>query len=279
MKKIIVPTDFSYTSKDALNFAIELAPILNASIKVVNIYSGMLDVNQPLVIHAGKGHIETINDQLENFINYETEGGDTAIQTKVKIEYEAIQGIIDAKIIDLSNREDTEMIVMGTTGTNGVVDKLFGTVSIAVSRKAFCPVLLIPNGVTYKGFKDVLFTSNYESTDATALKKIVDFASLFQSVIHFIHIRKEKGFPDYELVKNRILDSMFKDGAPTFAFEFSTVNSDSVIEGIRDYIQTHKVDLTVMVAPHRNFWLDLLHKSTTKAIAFNTSVPILVYHT
>jgi nucleotide-binding universal stress UspA family protein len=53
--------------------------------------------------------------------------------------------VVDA-ILSVAEKNRAELIVMATAGSNGILDKLRGTMAEQVVRGANCPVLAIPEG-------------------------------------------------------------------------------------------------------------------------------------
>jgi len=278
MKRIIVPSDFSDVSKDAFNFALELAPVLGVSLKVVHIFSGSFNTIHPFVIRAERGQGEILSDELEAFMEPERKGDILSIKSRVQIEYEAIVGLPEWEIIKFSQSPETEAIVMGTTGSHGVIGKLFGTISTDVSRRAGCPVFLIPGKVQFTGFKNILFASHFEATNELTLKRLVNIATLFHANVHFVHVREENEKYDYRVVENRIFEILFREDTPSFAFNMTVTDAHSVVDGLNNYILHNDIDLVVMVAQQRSFWKDILHKSMTKTMVLNTKLPLLILH-
>lgn len=80
-----------------------------------------------------------------------------------------------AKIKEIAEREDAFLMVMGTKGAGNELTKMLGSVSSNLAQNAECPVLLVPDGVIYRDFKNVLYASNYESTDRKMIEEIIDF--------------------------------------------------------------------------------------------------------
>jgi nucleotide-binding universal stress UspA family protein len=272
MKKILVPTDFSDAAKDAFHFALELAKIQKSSIKTVHVYHPEFDPQNPYLSESMNLQKETAEERLKIF----TEEGIQAqsFLDGSQISSEALIGFPVEEVLKQS--EDASLIVMGTTGEKGVLDKLFGSVSINVARRAACPVLLIPGGLEYQNFRHILYASDFESANEGTLEKLVDFANVFKADIHFVHVAEEKSPHNYKEIENKIFKILFKGGEPSFAFTMSKVEGASVVEGINDYALHHQIDMVVMVSPKRSFWDSLFHKSVTKAMAVNTKIPMMV---
>lgn len=278
MKKIIVPIDYSVASKNALNYAIKIAPVLNLSIEVVYAYSGLFNVSEKFVIRAGMNKEEALLYDMDYLINL-GEGEETvAMLPAIKIEKRLLQGIPNIEIVKLSEEEDCAMIVMGTTGSHNAVGKFFGSTSTEVARNANCPVILVPKEAKFTGIKHILFSSNYESTDSKVIKGSMNWANNFKANIHFVHIVEEGDGRDFDESRETIIDTIFEGKAPSVAFEIKNIYAHSVGDGLHNYIEEKNIDLLVMVAPKKSFLQNIFHKSRTKEMAYSTKIPMVIYH-
>ena len=278
MKKIIVPTDFSFASQDAYLFALQMAEKLKVAVEVVHIYSGSFSTQRPYSIKAGMSRYESLMADLKYFTELEEGEGNIAIKPKVKVSYKAIGGGTQKHLTTLSNDADTLMLVMGMTGAGVSKERIFGSISREISEKANCPVLLIPKGVSFKGFKNILFASDYDSVEAKFLRKAVNFSKPFNATMHFIHVQEENDWDLNIELEDRLFNYLFAEGDPKYAFNLATIDAKTVTKGLNKYIEENEIDLAIMVAHKRNLWERIMHKSVTKAMAITTKVPILVYH-
>lgn len=272
MKKILVPTDFSEVSKGAYLLALELAKIQNGGVKIIHVYHPEYDPQNPYLTEPLNLIQEVAEEKLTKFAAH----AGRSLPAPAYIEKELLIGFPVEEIIKCSEEPDADLIVMGTTGDKGLLEKLFGTVSTNVAQKADCPVLLVPKDYNYKGFKHILYASDFQSTGEDTLNRLVDFANLFKADIHFVHVTEDGSSMDYKEVENQLFKILFHGGEPTFSFTMSKVEGTSVTEGLNDYAIRHKIDLVVLVSPHRTFWESLFHKSVTKAMVLNTQLPIMV---
>lgn len=278
MKKIIVPTDFSFASKDAYLFALAIAEKLKVAVEVVHIYSGSFNTRRPYTVKAGMGRYESLMDDLKTFIQIEDKTSDILVEPKVAVNYKAIGGGTQKNLMQLSSEPDTLMLVMGMTGASVSNERIFGSVSREISQKANCPVLLIPKDTDFKGFKNVLFASDYDSVEAQFLRQAVEFSKPFKAMMHFIHVQEENDWDLNIELEDRLFNYLFAEGNPTYAFNMATIDAKTVTQGLNQYIEENEIDLAIMVAHKRNLWERIMHRSVTKKMAINTQVPILVYH-
>lgn len=138
-KRILFPTDGSETSEKAVDHALSLASVYDASLyilHVVNIakYSSL------------SGEIEwgSVSESLRE------EGEEVTENVKNKAEKKGIDvttfindGVPHKEILKISRDKDIDLIVMGTHGRSGVDRILLGSVTERVLRSSEIPMLVI----------------------------------------------------------------------------------------------------------------------------------------
>ncbi|MBK9016622.1 MAG: universal stress protein [Saprospiraceae bacterium] len=279
MKIILVPTDFSPAAKGAFQFALDLAELQGGKVEAVHIYHPEFDPESNWLNNSFLEGVGFAKERLAAFVEEELNAAAVGhVATAVEVKQEVITGFAVDEILDLSKRKDVEMIVMGSTGERGFLEKMFGSVSTNVTQRAECPVMLVPQGVQFHGFKHIMYASNYEAAERPTLHKLVDVANAFNADIHFVHVDEEGDSNTYQEIENRLFSVLFNGSEPSFAFNLTKIEGQSVVDGLNDYAIKHNIDLVVMVCPHRKFWEQLFHKSMTKAMTLNTKLPILVLH-
>ncbi|MEN0005735.1 MAG: universal stress protein, partial [Bacteroidota bacterium] len=200
---------------------------------------------------------------------------EATVAAHIEIDSQVLLGFAVEEIVAAS--EEYDLVVMGTTGENGMLEQIFGSVSNNTSRKAKCPVILVPNGHTFDGLDRILYASNYESAEDDMVEQIIDFNKTFQANLHFVHVREGKD-ENFAKSKTEIFEELFEDGEPEFAFEIEEIQAESVSEGLNEYALENKVDLVVMVNKKRSWWERWFNPSATRAMAFATHTPLMVLH-
>ncbi len=272
LKKILVPTDFSSASKGAYIFAQNLATIQNGEIKIINVHLPEYDPNNPYIRKPLESLVTSTVERLDKF----TMNGDPDIKTPhPEVERVVSIGFPVEEIVRQSITEHFDLIIMGTTGEKGFLEKLFGSVSTSVAQRAKCPVMMVPDKVQFKGFKRILYAFDYDSTNENTIRKLLDIAGLFKSEVHFIHVTEEEASRDFDIMKKR-LEDIFQKDEPNFPCCISKIEGHSVVNSLNDYANKNRIDLIVLVRPQRSFWENIFHRSITKSMTLNTNIPILV---
>lgn len=274
MKHILVPTDFSEAAANAFRYAQHLADVFGASIHLVHVFHPSFDPSVP----AFSGDSELISIKKEALQQFVSKNRLPVADDNpdISISYDVTVGFAVDELVHLSRQEDYDFMVMGSTGEHGVADKLFGSISASVSRKAWCPVLLVPDGVNYRNMQRILYASNFESVEDDMIEELFEFAGPFEAGVHFVHV--SEGTTDEKALKEEIFEEVFEQKTAIPSFQTATVYNEEPSEGLSAYALEHDVDLIVVVTHRRTFWENLIHRSTTKQLAFNSSIPMMVMH-
>jgi nucleotide-binding universal stress UspA family protein len=142
VKRILFPTDFSGCSQAALECASALASESGAELLIVHV-----DELPRQYIEgfgpgfAGHGYVpasENTRDEVREQLN-----GVTPTIPGVRCEHHYLRGDPAEQILKLAERQDIDLIVMGTHGRTAALRLLMGSVAEAVVRRANCPVLTL----------------------------------------------------------------------------------------------------------------------------------------
>lgn len=270
MKKLLVPTDFSEVASGAFQYALAMAAEQGAQIKVIHVHYPELSPETTYQMEPNQFLMDSKTEMLKKFAAPDPQ--------KQRIETELKVGFPVEEIIYAAEEFGADLIVMGTTGERGLIDRVFGSISSNVAKKATCPVILVPNQAKFKNFDRILYASNFDSISEDMLKRLVNFALRFKADIHFVHVEGDEGGKEYQEVENQLFNILFKEREPSFAFTMSKVEGKSVAESLHEYAIKHQIDLTVAVSPHRSFWENIFHRSVTKSMAMSAEIPLMVLH-
>jgi nucleotide-binding universal stress UspA family protein len=272
MKKILVPTDFSDAAQNAFRYAVELAAVLRPeAIEVAHVFlpetAGEADFIPPVV-----QLLESRKEMLRSFI------ADLAAEfdpLPCPIHQETLVGFPADEIVQAS--EQVDLIIMGTTGQSGFLEKAFGSVSSSTAQRAVCPVLLIPHDAVFSPYRHIIYASNYDSADPSTLERLMAFNAHFNAQVHFVHIKAGSGKLPGQ-TKEEIFSRLFAEGEPHFAFEIAEVEAETVTAGLSRYAEQSGANLVVMATRQRGFWQSIFHRSETKRMAMATTLPMMVMH-
>jgi nucleotide-binding universal stress UspA family protein len=131
---ILVPTDFSTASDEALPHAEALAKQKGASLLILHVEE------PPLAYGAGELYYGLPEPSSERILAMLEQVKPT--DPLVPFTHRLTIGDAAGEIVRIAGEEGVEMIVLGTHGRSGMSRMLMGSVAEVVVRRAPCPVLV-----------------------------------------------------------------------------------------------------------------------------------------
>ncbi|BAI80011.1 universal stress protein [Deferribacter desulfuricans SSM1] len=142
-KKILVPVDFSDRSEISLAKALEIAE--NVGSKVVIVHVIEKKDNDLISMYLSKEQLEKINSDIKEFAEKQMDELIAKVGTgkTVYIEKRIVFGVPYDVIVDLTEKEDFDLVVIASHGRSGLEKFFYGSTTEKVVRRAACSVLLV----------------------------------------------------------------------------------------------------------------------------------------
>jgi nucleotide-binding universal stress UspA family protein len=142
LHRILVPTDFSKSSDNALTYGIAFAEKFGAEMYLLHVVQDLTWFVPEAILVA-----PAAMPPLEQFVTAAQTALERVIQKLnlpgIKIHPQVREGTAFDTIIRYAREIDVDLIVMGTHGHTGLAHVLLGSVAERVVRKAPCPVLTV----------------------------------------------------------------------------------------------------------------------------------------
>lgn len=271
MKTIIVPTDFSPVSINALNYAADMALSVNASIVLLHVYqmpvsSNNTDIPLPVMDYQ---ELEEIHQkrigELKTRIIHEKSGAIT-ITTLVKM------GNLVEELKVLSAEKNPFAIVMGTKGAGFVQRLLVGSSTLSVLRNITAPVLVVPPDASFRAIRHIGFACDFQKIEETTPVSIIkEWVSTFQARLSVLNVDSNKANVRDTAQQSVLLYTLLQDLHP----QYSYIDNPVVEAGISLFAEDNEIDLLIVI-PRKHRLLDtLFRKSHTKDLIFHSQIPIL----
>jgi nucleotide-binding universal stress UspA family protein len=138
IKRILVPTDFSHCSNEAIDYAATLAAQLNAEILLVHVMElPVYPVDFTSADPLGFRELKKKADEAMEKAAAPWKGKGVAVETLF------LKGDPASEIINAASANECDLIVMGTHGRKGIARVLIGSVTEQVIRSSTIPVLAV----------------------------------------------------------------------------------------------------------------------------------------
>ena len=277
MKKILLPTDFSEISLNAINYAVSLFAGDPCEFYLLNVYRVPYMTNEELMENDVQRLAEVETELYEASQNRLNE-----IRAKLNQDKKhRFHVISDYNFFINSVRQCIEkkkigMIVMGTKGATGAKEIFLGSNTGDVLMKTDCNVIAVPELLDFTPPKEVVFPTDfklkYELKDLTPL---INMAEKFNSSIRILHFSESADLEPEQEGNKRILESYFED----VEHSFHTLTNTDFEEALNCFTQSRgDIDMIAIIAGHYNFFQRLFFRPKVRELSFHTKIPLFVLH-
>ena len=285
-KKIFVPVDFSKTSDQAVDYALFLAEIYNASVTLFHSVVLMQeDIDEEEHLKSYESIIKRQEEKRLKSIKSRSLKGE---KRGIRIKHELGRGLnAGDSILDYLKEKKFDLIVMGTHSRIGLMKWWLGSVTQKVIRYSHIPLIVVPQNFKRKTIKKVLFPVDFSEFSKNAVKKGKTIVQKFDAKMTILFAIEEEAHPFYYLQSsepilkaNPQLKQQLMNNLPAFTGIAKNVAKYHLAEGkahkeIQDYAESNKIDLIIM-ATHGMSGMDhFLIGSTTERVASNAPCPVM----
>ncbi len=281
MMNILIPTDFSENSHNAIRYALNYFADIS-----VNFY----------ILHTSKTEVFYKNEKLDDFIELPEEGGnnhvmhnsfarlDEEIKTcKVLSKnsnhhfYQLQENMLLVEAIRKHVEEKKiNYILMGTKGASKKNRTEIGSNTSEVITKVKCPILIIPENARFSKMNNIAFLTDYNCIYRNkVISKLSETLSLQKAALRVLNIRSQNAVLTESQTDNKgFLHYYFKDAKHSFHF----LENKNIETGIQAFVETWEIDMIAIFAKNLNLIQRLLFKRVIDTISYQSEVPFLVLH-
>ncbi len=288
VRRILVPVDFSPLSVNAAHYALELARTLKADIRLLHVWFS--NAGEPFAlneVYAYQVNFEGILQELEEDANKRCEALCADLKKRIKdekirgvdVEYDLVRGATVDSILMIADEYQPGLLVMGTRGRNRESKNLLGSTTARILENCKAPVLAVPadyHSENFKQPKHILYATNFESSDFTALHRLIAFVRPFEVKIYCVHVNL-KGNLAMDTMRMREMREHFNKEYGEYDIECGLIESEDVLQGIEEFIREKNIDVIAIGARKRNLLSQLFKSSLTRKILFRTEIPLFVF--
>ena len=276
MKNILVPTDFSQNSKNALKYAQVLYTAWECNFYVLHVGSVLESQEDSEHISNGDEARESSKQQLMELVDEARKQSTAQAHNFFGLhEYGFFIPTIKKYVVG----HNINLIVMGTKGATGIKEKVVGSHSGDVITKVQCNTLVIPNDVSFGKPKEIAFPTDFNIFySPQILRSMAELLELGEGSLRIMNaLNEEDGLTaEQEANKEFLLD--FMDASFPDRFSSHSLTNKSVKSAIQCFVESRNIDIMAMVAKNLNFIQQILFDSIVEQISFHTKIPFFVIH-
>jgi nucleotide-binding universal stress UspA family protein len=278
MKTLVVPTDFSSVSVNALNYAVDMAQAINAGIVLLHVYNVPVAFTDGPVSPVTVVSVEEVKRTAEQRLAEIKKNLITVTSGQIEIFTEARLGDTIEELGQICKSVEPLAVVMGSHGATGVERMIMGSTSLEAIRHLKCPVLVVPPGTTYHGIKRIGLACDFDNiVQSTPVEYIKNIVREFGADLYVLNV-KDKNDTETDVTESTMetayLDAVLEEIRPTYV----QLTGKDVLDGINGFAEHNNLDL-VMVIPKKHRFIDsLFHKSQSRELITHSHIPIVSIH-
>lgn len=265
MAKILVPFDHSENAFIALQQAIYLAQNNRVDIEVFHVIN--LLISRDIPMEWTKDDETAIKESLQSKIDVAKALNGGPIDFNISVFLQRGERVVE-EVLMRANETDTVIIIMGTHGVTGLIDKVMGTNSLDVLNNSSFPLLLIPPHWQAQSIDQLVLAIDLNdlvrvTTKANDLKT---FFNLPLKAVQLTSLSKENE------IENRVVDGI--------SLEYIDSRIDlSLADNLRNYTQNLHHTILIMFTHPRKLLQKIFSKSLTSDTAKVIEIPLLSVRT
>jgi len=268
MKTFLIPTDFSPAGRNATDYAAELARKFSAKLVLFHAYMVPTPVSE---VPYAMATVEELQRQHE--ADMRKEATYLFDQYGIQAEWLVRIAVASDEVRELCREKSADLVIMGMKGAGGL-GKIIGSTTISVIRKSNTPVLIVPHDARYSPVKDIVYASDFSYTTSVQLfRPLREIAKLYGAKIHILNIAKSpEKMADVEIAGKKHTENIFEG----LDHDYVSIVSDHITKSISDYVREKPAQLLAMVAHKHTFFERIFSRDHTKAMAYETHIPLLI---
>lgn len=277
-KRILIPTDFSKNAYSAIKYAIELYKREYCEFFIMHSYylPGYSKENllSPEPSDKKLNEVKAKAEKEMEKVKVQVRFNDDNTNHKLHFsnEFGSFLDVLNKTV----EKEDIELIIMGTRGETDNKNTILGSNAINVMEKIRnCPVMAIPGHVMYKDPNEIVFPTSFNTHyKEKELATLVEISRLTNAPIRILHVEKETGLDqkqkDNKNLLERILDST--------NFTHHTLYNVDLKDGVRCFAQSRESEMIAFVNKKHNFFESVFSNPLVKELGRHTNIPLLAMH-
>lgn len=277
MKRILLPTDFSEISKNAILYALNLFKDIPCEFFLLNVFRIPYVTNEEFMGND-VSQLAILEEELHNSSRKGMEELlDTLPKNKNHKFYKisdynlfvnAVQNVVDEKKI--------ELIVMGTKGATGAKEIFMGSNTGNVILNTTSNIIAVPENTVFKKPKQITFPTDFRiSYELEDLAPLISLAELYDSRIRILHLSENEELDEEQMKNKKRLVSFLIN----VKHSFHTLSNTDFEEALNCFTQSRgNINMIAMIARHYTFFQRLFFRPKVRELSFHTKIPLFVLH-
>ncbi len=279
MNRILVPTDLSEISENALRFACDIADKAQAEVYLVNFVEHPFDES-----FSTSGDVRAKYDDEETIFTIELIRRNTRLLEEMANKYGSGRTIyyqvhnrdLEDGVDDYVKDKNIDLVVMGTSGEENVSEFFTGNHTEKVINQASCPVISLQEDHTPKNLDKIVLGVELEEDDKdnfrNATSYLRDIARTLDATLHLVHVSR-KGSDDKD--EEELLLNNFAEKFNLENYTVSVQHANDVEKGIMYYAHSVGAGMVAVLTHAEGGFFRIFRTSLSEELSKDSDIPVL----
>jgi len=274
MKKILVPCDFSSTSKQAYAFALQAAQRIDAELHIVKAID--LPFSYESAYAAGHYYNDTgLLKELQEDAHKSFEALTKNLGKNTRTHFSALQGPVTNVIQTYIENEAIDLVIMGTNGATGMKEYFIGSNTEKIVRFSPVPVIAVRESINLSSITDIVVPTDAGEVYPEFVTQLKRLQGMSFATLHFLLVST-----DHRLLNSNQKMEKLESYTKKCGFENYTVNlqrEDTMEQGIVEFAREINADMIAMATHGRRGIGHLFMGSLAEDIVNHVNYPVWTY--
>jgi nucleotide-binding universal stress UspA family protein len=267
MRTIIAPTNFTNASRNAINYAADIATNTGAELILLHVIQMPTAFDVPVTQYEYDAMLEDAERELGNLKK------ELLLRTEneITISTKAVFSTMALELREIEQKEHPFIIVVGPERETGVGRFLFGSHTFSIAKELPCPVIVVPENALFRHIRRIGLATDLKDIKDIPLEAIRSMVEIFDAGLDIVHVcnsADEKVLCEKAVAE---ITEKLKEFEPKFHFEMN----EDVVKGLNAYAKRNRENLVIVLPKKHSFFNALFHGSKSKKAADTLSAPVM----
>jgi len=278
-KKLLLPTDFSKNSWNAIQYAINLYVNHDCDFYILNTYSTevhgldnitLLDPDEAFNKFSEKRSKQGLGDILIK-LTFENDNPNHRfhVLSRSTLFVDSVKDVVESMQIN--------MIIMGAKGMNNESKETYGKNTLAVIENIrMCPVLVVPRNVSFEIPEEIVLTTDFKTNfKASEIKHLAKVAKLSNASVQILSLTDNVDLSLRQKTNKMRLRKHLKG----IDHSFNVVHNVQMATALSCFVEIRNSNMISYIDKKPSFWERMgFGKRTLSKLGYFRDVPVLALH-
>lgn len=285
IKRILVPVDFSEHSFITSSFAVRIAQMIHAEVKMIHAYATPAINTSP--------YIEPVAYSTEPFDQFALKVSEVkrkmlalkkqliAENPDVVLKYSLINDQPVEAILQANASYKPGLIILGNRKPSNLPDNLKNNIGCKIINKIITPVLVVPAKLPsdqVTEIRHVLYATDLEAHEFVSVIRLAELLKSLDIQIHCVHVCIGKSDPIIKAHYDQFKTEIHNHHLNLKNVICKMITGEDIEKSLEAYMRENEIGMIAMTPHKRNMLSRWLTPSLSNRIIKHTNIPVLLFN-